>query len=204
VIQNFSHKLFKRAIDFAGAIIGLLIFSPLFLILPVVIKVQSSGPVFFKRKVLGQKGKLFSACKFRTMVKNADEILQKDLELNERYLENFKLKKDPRITTVGYFLRKYSFDEIPQFFNVLKGQMSLVGPRIMTAEEVKLYGDDKEKVLRVRPGMTGVWQISGRQDVPFARRMEMDLDYVDNWHLVEDLLILFKTIPVVIKGRGAY
>jgi lipopolysaccharide/colanic/teichoic acid biosynthesis glycosyltransferase len=204
MIQNFSYRFIKRSIDFTGALIGLIIFFPLFLILPLVIKAQSSGPVFFKRKVLGQKGKLFSAFKFRTMVKNADEILRKDQELNERYLENFKLKKDPRITTVGYFLRRYSLDEIPQFFNVLKGQMSIVGPRMMTAEEIKLYGDDREKVLGVRPGMTGVWQVSGRQDVPFARRKEMDLDYINNWHLMEDILILFKTIPVVINGWGAY
>ena len=138
------------------------------------------------------------------MVKNADEILQKDSDLNDRYLENFKLKQDPRITSIGYFLRKYSVDEIPQFLNVLIGQMSLVGPRMMTAEEVKHYEDKKEKVLQARPGMTGVWQVSGRQDVPFPRRMEMDVGYVENWHFWEDILILLKTVPVVIKGQGAY
>jgi lipopolysaccharide/colanic/teichoic acid biosynthesis glycosyltransferase len=204
MIYSLSYKILKRATDLLGAVMGLLVFSPLFLILPFLIKIQSPGPVFFKRKVLGRKGKPFSALKFRTMVKNADEILQKDLDLNDRYLENFKLRKDPRITTIGYFLRKFSLDEIPQLFNVLKGQMSLVGPRMMTSEELALYKDKREQVLQVRPGMTGVWQISGRQDVPFSQRMKMDIDYVKNWHFWEDILILLKTVPVVIKGRGAY
>lgn len=202
--KNKLNQVLKRIFDILSGFLGILATLPLFIIIPILIKIDSKGSVIYKRNVIGKDGVAFSAFKFRTMVKNADQILENDPELNECFLDCFKLKKDPRITKVGYFLRKYSLDEFPQLLNVLKGQMSLVGPRMMTSLELQRYGEKKDIVLSVRPGLTGLWQVSGRQNVSFQTRMEMDLDYVQNWSLGKDFIILFKTFRVVVNGDGAY
>jgi len=199
-----AYFFIKRITDISGAVIGLVVFSPLFLILPLIIKIDSKGPVFYRRKVIGKNGKPFSAFKFRTMVLNAEQILQEDQDLNAKFLLRFKLKNDPRITRLGYFLRKYSLDEVPQLFNVLSGQMSLVGPRIMTEIELKEYGKRRNKVLAIKPGLSGLWQVSGRQEVPFERRRALDIFYVDNPSLTKDMIIIFKTIRVMLRAKGAY
>ena len=194
----------KRVLDITGACMGLLLFSPFFIIIPFVTLIESRGPLIHKRKVLGKNGKLFSAYKFRTMVQNADHFLEENREMRIQFLENFKLKEDPRVTKAGRILRKYSLDEIPQFVNVLKGEMSLVGPRIKTEEELDCYGSSREKVLSVKPGLTGLWQVSGRQEVPFSQRMKMDITYLDQASFWGDVAILLRTIPAVLKGTGAH
>lgn len=186
------------------AFLGLLVLSPLFFVLPLVIRIGSRGPVFFCRRVVGKDNVPFSALKFRTMVLDADALLAENPSLMEEFLVRFKLKKDPRITKVGYFLRKYSLDEIPQLINILQGRMSLVGPRIMTELELQRYGRLRGKVLSMSPGLTGLWQISGRQEVPFEKRVKLDIRYVENWSFSSDMIIMMKTLPVVLKGTGAY
>jgi lipopolysaccharide/colanic/teichoic acid biosynthesis glycosyltransferase len=201
--RKYAKKL-KRLTDIMLSCLGLIILFPLFILLPLLIKRESKGPAVHKRRVLGKDAVSFDAYKFRTMVKNADKLLEEDPTLNEAFLENFKLKKDPRITRIGFFLRKYSLDEIPQLINVLKGQMSLVGPRMMTNLELDQYGKSKMAILSVKPGITGLWQVSGRQDVSFQQRVELDLKYLSHWSLWMDLKILFRTIFVVVKAVGAY
>ena len=197
-------KLLKSLTDIFGACLGLLIFSPLFLILPVIIKIGSKGPVIHKRKVVGKGDTVFYAYKFRTMVDNADKILKDNKELNETFLLNFKLIKDPRITRVGYILRRYSLDEIPQLINVLRGQMSLIGPRMMTPAEHQRYGEWRDLILTVKPGLSGLWQVSGRQEVSFQERMELDVKYVKNYSFWKDVEILYMTFIAVFKAEGAF
>jgi len=194
----------KKLMDVFGACMGLTVLSPLFFVLPLLIKIESKGPVFHKRKVVGKNNVPFFAYKFRTMVKDADKILENDKTLNKNFLGNFKIKKDPRITQVGYYLRKYSLDEVPQLINILKGQMSLVGPRMMTDIELQEYGKWRNLILIMKPGLSGLWQVSGRQNVSFQRRIGFDIDYVTNWSLWKDIQIIFKTFIVVLKAEGAY
>lgn len=199
-----SQQFLKRCLDVVLAFAGLLALLPLFLVLPLVIRTQTRGPVFFHRLVVGKNNVPFFALKFRTMVQDADALLAKDPELLQEFLVRFKLKKDPRITKFGYFLRRYSLDEIPQLINIIQGRMSLVGPRIMTEQELHRYGDLKAKVLSVRPGLTGLWQISGRQEITFEERVKLDTIYVERWSLWEDIIIIKRTLPVILKGTGAY
>ena len=202
---NYTYdNLLKRLIDISASCVGHSRCLPLFIILPIVIKIESKGPVFYKRGVIGKNGIPFFAYKFRTMVQDADEILENNPELNRCFLECFKIKRDPRITKMGYYLRKYSFDEIPQLINVLKGQMSIVGPRMMTTLELREYGEYRDLILSVKPGLTGLWQVSGRQNVTFKRRVELDILYVNSWSLYKDLAIIFKTFRVIFNGEGAY
>jgi lipopolysaccharide/colanic/teichoic acid biosynthesis glycosyltransferase len=154
--------------------------------------------------VLGQGGKEFDALKFRTMYVNGEEILAKHPELKAELARNQKLKNDPRITRVGNFLRKYSIDEIPQLINVLAGQMSIVGPRMISPEEMEKYGKWRWNLLTVKPGITGLWQISGRSDVSYAERVRLDMYYIRNYTMWADLRIIWRTIPVVLGGKGAY
>jgi lipopolysaccharide/colanic/teichoic acid biosynthesis glycosyltransferase len=153
---------------------------------------------------MGLNGKQFHALKFRTMVTNGDEILDKHPELKSELTRNHKLKKDPRITRVGAFLRKYSLDELPQLFNVLKRDMSLVGPRMISPEEVSMYKQFDMNLLTVLPGITGLWQVSGRSDISYDERVRLDMYYVRNWSIWLDFQLLYQTIPAVLKGRGAY
>lgn len=205
--QRHSGKRLQRAakavLDFAGAMVLLTALSPVILLIALFIKLDDGGPVFYRRRVVGRAGE-FDAFKFRTMVTNADAVLMSDSKLREKFEQNFKLKNDPRVTRVGSFLRKYSLDELPQFLNVLQGRMSLVGPRMITAAELDKYGAFGQRLLEVRPGLTGYWQVNGRQKVSYEERVKMDVYYLDHWSLILDLEILLKTPVRVIRGEGAY
>ncbi len=193
----------KRALDFLGAGFLLLLMAPLFCFLSLLIRLQDGGAVIYKRRVVGPKGE-FDAYKFRTMRPDADAILASNPSLRAAFERNFKLKSDPRVTPVGAFLRKYSLDELPQVFNVLKGEMSLVGPRMITAAELRKYGEYQELLLTVKPGLTGYWQVNGRQQISYEERVQMDVFYICNWSLLMDLKILLKTPFAVLRGEGAY
>jgi lipopolysaccharide/colanic/teichoic acid biosynthesis glycosyltransferase len=193
----------KRALDALGAAILLAFLSPLVALLALLIKLQDGGPVIHRRRVVGPGGE-FDAFKLRSMRVDADEILQKDPALRREFEVNFKLKQDPRITRVGAFIRRTSLDELPQLWNVLRGQMSLVGPRMITPAELKKFGDAAWIFSAVKPGLTGYWQIQGRQELSYDERVTMDLYYVQHWSLLLDLKILLMTPLRVLRGSGAY
>ncbi len=198
----------KRYIDCILSCLALIISAPIFLILTVLIRLGSSGNALYKQKRIGQGGKIIYIYKFRTMVKNADEILQEHLKNNEAFKkeweEDRKLRNDPRITKVGHFLRKTSLDELPQLFNVIKGEMSLVGPRPIVEAEIERYGDVYLEYTEVKPGITGLWQISGRNNTTYAQRVSYDQYYVAHWSVWLDIWIILKTIPTALMGDGAY
>jgi lipopolysaccharide/colanic/teichoic acid biosynthesis glycosyltransferase len=193
----------KRVIDMLGALTLITILSPLLVLVALLVSVCDGAPVIHRRRVVGRAGE-FDAFKFRTMRTDADEILKSDPVLRRAFMENFKLKSDPRVTKLGSVLRKYSLDELPQLLNVLFGQMSLVGPRMITAAELDKYGDYRQLLIKMKPGITGYWQVHGRQDVSYAERVRMDVEYVQNWRLRKDLEILMLTPKRVLAGRGAY
>jgi exopolysaccharide biosynthesis polyprenyl glycosylphosphotransferase len=194
----------KRVIDIVVSLIAMLVFIPLALIVAIVIKLNSKGPVFFKQARVGRNGSLFTLYKFRSMHQNADRIKQSLGHMNEAEGPVFKIKRDPRITRVGAILRKTSLDELPQFINVLRGEMSLVGPRPPLPQEVERYTDYQRGRLAVKPGLTCLWQVQGRSSVSFDRWVELDLEYIRRQSLWLDLTILLKTIPAVLKGTGAW
>lgn len=194
----------KWLLDYSITIPGLLLLSPFLLLIAFAIKLASPGPVIYRRRVMGVNGRQFDAYKFRTMYINGDDILASYPELQAELAANHKLKKDPRITPVGRFLRKTSLDELPQLVNVLKRDMSLVGPRMITPEEMSKYHQWYMNLLTVRPGITGLWQVSGRSDVSYEERVRLDMQYIRNWSIWSDLQLLVYTIPAVIKSRGAY
>jgi lipopolysaccharide/colanic/teichoic acid biosynthesis glycosyltransferase len=194
-------RIFKRAIDLVGASLLLVVSAPLVLILALRIKLHDDGPVFFRRRVIGPKGE-FDAFKLRTMLVDADEVLRRDPLLRRRFEVNFKLKDDPRITAIGARLRRTGLDELPQLWNVIKGEMSLVGPRMITPIELKKYGDASWIFSEMKPGLTGYWQVSGNQQANYDRRIEMDLFYTESWSLLFDLKILIKTPARVLRGSG--
>ena len=193
----------KRALDFVLSTVLLLLLSPMFVLLAILIKSTSPGPVFFAQERVGQNKRRFNMLKFRSMVVNAEELRAELEEMNEAEGPVFKIKKDPRITPIGGFIRKYSLDEFPQLLNVWRGQMSLVGPRPPLASEVDQYTWNQRRRLSVKPGMTGLWQVSGRSDVGFDEWVELDLQYIDTWSILNDLWILMRTFGAVIQGRGA-
>lgn len=196
-----------RLMDICLSIIFIVFLLPIFLLLMVVVKWDSKGPIFFKQSRIGKNGKIFRIVKFRTMIMNSEEVLKNNTALYKKYVKNsYKLDpfEDPRITKVGEFLRKTSLDEIPQFFNVLKGEMSLVGPRPILDDELKEYGKYAEKFLSVKPGITGYWQVSGRSDVGYPERVDLELYYVDRKSISFDFYILLKTFITVVKKKGAY
>lgn len=203
-----SNRIFKRTIDILAVLTGGLIISPLLVLLCIAIYIDSPGPLFFGHRRLGRDGRYFKTWKFRSMVPNAQEVLVEYLtkhpELRQEWEETYKLQDDPRITRVGRFLRKYSLDELPQLWNVLVGEMSLVGPRPIVDEEVSKYDKAFELYKMVRPGMTGYWQVSGRSDTSYTYRVELDSFYVRNWSVWLDIVILIDTLNVVVKGDGAY
>jgi lipopolysaccharide/colanic/teichoic acid biosynthesis glycosyltransferase len=176
---------------------------PVFCIIALCIRIDDGGPVFHFREIIGFQGKRFRALKFRTMISNADAYLQLHPQLMKTYLQNMKLEQDPRVTRVGRFLRKTSLDELPQLFNILIGQMSLVGPRIIHPSELSRYGVYASKRLSVKPGLTGLWQISGRQHVSYEERVVLDMYYIDHRSILFDLLIIMKTLKVFIVHTGA-
>lgn len=197
-------RLLKALFDYAIVVPGLLLISPVFLLLALMVKMDSPGPALYRRRVLGRDGRVFHAFKFRTMYINGDEILAKHPHLRAELNKNYKLKCDPRVTRVGKLLRKYSLDELPQLLNVLLQDMSLVGPRMITPEEIAMYGRFGEHLLAVQPGLSGLWQVSGRSDTTYDQRVELDMEYVQNWSVWMDVKILFKTPLVVLRGDGAY
>lgn len=194
--------MIKRGVDVISSAVGLLILSPLIAAIALAVKLDSRGPAFYTSDRVGRKGRIFGCHKFRTMVRNADEMLANLQHLNERDGVLFKITNDPRVTRVGGFLRKYSLDELPQLWNVLKGDMSLVGPRPPIAAEVRQYEIDHLKRLDVMPGITGLWQVEARTNPSFASYIALDMEYVDHWNLFLDLRILLKTAAVVVAGTG--
>ncbi len=200
----------KRLFDIIFSLLVLILFAPVYLILALLIALSSHGPIFYIQERVGKNYKRFNCIKFRTMVSNADEVLIQMMETSPQFQQewnsNFKLKKDPRITTIGKFLRITSLDEFPQFWNVLKGDMSVVGPRPLVAEELPKYGCHINEILTIKPGITGLWQVSGRNDIPYPRRVQIDLYYVKCRNLWLDLWIILKTIAVVVipTDNGAY
>ncbi len=194
----------KMLLDYVGAVVALIIFSPLIFFIGFLVKLDSPGPILYRRRVLGRCGKPFDALKFRTMVVNADEVLANDPELREAFEKGYKLKSDPRVTRVGRLLRRSSLDELPQLINVLRGEMSLVGPRMITPEEATRYGKWQLNLLTVKPGITGPWQINGRSEIPYEDRVRLSMHYIRNYSIWLDLGILIRTILVVVQGKGAY
>ena len=198
------YRIIKRAFDFIVALIASVITIPVFLLIAIAIKVDSRGPVFFVHHRVGKEGKPLSLLKFRTMVVGAEEMIKNfNPEQEKEWQENFKLENDPRITRIGKFLRKTSLDELPQLYNILIGNLSFVGPRPVTKEKKKKYGENKVKVLSVSPGLTGWWACNGRSNIDYEERMKLELYYVDHASLSLDIKILFKTVGVIDTDEGA-
>jgi exopolysaccharide biosynthesis polyprenyl glycosylphosphotransferase len=195
--------IFKRVFDTVFSTVALALLSPILLAIAIAIKLDSPGPVFYTSERIGKKGVVFRCIKFRTMVRDADNRRAEIMHMNERDDVLFKVSNDPRVTKSGRFLRKYSFDELPQFFNVLRGEMSIVGPRPPLAGEVRKYDLDHLRRLEVTPGITGLWQVQGRQDPSFASYVSLDVSYIDNWSIWLDFKIILRTVAVVFAGTGS-
>jgi lipopolysaccharide/colanic/teichoic acid biosynthesis glycosyltransferase len=193
----------KRLFDVVGSLFGLIIAAPLFPFIALAIRLDSPGPIFFRPGIIGYRGREFSAYKFRTMDPRALETLLQDPQLLSQYNKNLKIANDPRITRIGRWLRLTSVDELPQLINVLKGEMSLVGPRMLAELELQKFGEHRDKILSVKPGMAGLWVASGRQTLSFDRRLELELHYVDNWSLWLDAKCFFKTLLIAVQMIGA-
>lgn len=193
----------KRLMDVLGSSFLLLLLSPLIALIALCIKLHDGGPVIYRRRVVGLNGE-FDAFKLRSMRVDADQLLHRDSALRSEFERNFKLKDDPRITPVGRVLRKFSLDELPQLVNVFRGQMSLVGPRMIAPVELEKFAGSGWIFRQMKPGMTGYWQVYGRQEVSYARRVEMELFYVEHWSLLLDCKILMTTPLAVLRGAGAY
>lgn len=194
----------KRVFDIVWSLIGLIVLSPVFIILSILVKATSEGPVFFAHKRVGKGGKTIKIYKFRSMVTNAEELIKQFTpEQKAEYEKNFKLENDPRITKVGNFMRKTSLDELPQLINILKGDISIVGPRPVMDVETKIYGNYRNMLLSVKPGLTGFWAANGRSHTTYTRRRAMEIYYVKNRSVLLDLKIIFKTFISVFKREGA-
>ena len=207
--KHITYRFVKRLIDILGGVVGTILLVPITLCVYLARKIlkEDDGPLFYEQLRIGKNGKKFRLYKFRSMCIDADKKLKKYLEQNEEarkeFEENQKLKDDPRITKIGDFLRKTSLDELPQMLNILKGEMSFIGPRPVVDGEIEKYGTNKEKFLSVKPGLTGYWQVNGRSNTTYAERIDMELYYVDNQSLWLDIKIFFKTFISVIKKEGA-
>lgn len=203
--SSAAYRLSKRTIDIIGALIGLILFSLIFIVVSILIKIEDpKGPVFFSQIRVGKNEKPFKMYKFRSMVSNAEKLLEDLLPYNEVSGAMFKMKNDPRVTKVGKFIRKTSIDELPQLFNVLKGEMSLVGPRPPLPKEVDEYSSYEKQRLLVAPGCTGLWQASSRNSVGFKEMVELDLEYIKKRSIMFDFYIIVKTIRVLIGSKNAY
>ena len=204
------YKLIKNLFDLLFSILFLIAFLPLFIIISLLIKLSSRGPIFFTQKRIGKNNIPFKCIKFRTMYPEAKDILEnlliKDSLMKKEFEETHKIKNDPRITSIGRLLRKTSLDELPQFINVIRGEMSIIGPRPIVKEEKKKYGKFFKKVFIIKPGITGLWQVSGRNNLTYKRRVMLDLNYVENYNLIMDIRILIRTFGVILfpLDRGAY
>jgi exopolysaccharide biosynthesis polyprenyl glycosylphosphotransferase len=203
VRSNPYEEALKRLFDIVVSASALVLLSPLLFMVAALVKLTSRGPVFFKQQRIGLHGRPFNMLKFRSMVVNADAMKDKLAALNEQRGPVFKMKNDPRVTTIGRFIRKYSIDELPQIINVLRGEMSIVGPRPPVPKEVVQYEPWQRRRLSVRPGLTCIWQVSGRNQITFDEWMKMDMQYIDHWSLSRDLSLVLKTFPVVMTGKGA-
>lgn len=207
IVDNEKIRLYsvtKKSMDLILSFIGLILLIPVFLILAILVKLDSKGPVFYAHNRKGKNRSDIKIYKFRTMYSNSDEIFESfSDEQKEEYYKNFKLDNDPRVTKVGDFLRRTSLDEIPQLINVLKGDLSLVGPRPIVEKEICKYGQYADKLFSVIPGITGYWQSHGRSDTSYEERIEMDMYYIDNRSILLDIKIMFKTVISVIKKEGA-
>lgn len=207
IVDNEKIRLYsvtKKSMDLILSFIGLILLIPVFLILAILVKLDSKGPVFYAHTRKGKNRSDIKIYKFRTMYSNSDEIFESfSDEQKEEYYKNFKLDNDPRVTKVGDFLRRTSLDEIPQLINVLKGDLSLVGPRPIVEKEICKYGQYADKLFSVIPGITGYWQSHGRSDTSYEERIEMDMYYIDNKSILLDIKIMFKTVISVIKKEGA-
>jgi exopolysaccharide biosynthesis polyprenyl glycosylphosphotransferase len=193
----------KRAFDIVASTLALVALSPLMVVIAALIKLTSRGPLLFRQNRVGLHGRIFHMLKFRSMVANAEELKARLMAHNEQQGPVFKMRRDPRITSVGRFIRKYSIDELPQLINVLRGEMSIVGPRPPIPTEVSKYEAWQRRRLSVRPGLTCVWQVSGRNQTSFEEWMYLDMQYIDHWSLAQDFQLILKTVPVVLTGRGA-
>jgi exopolysaccharide production protein ExoY len=198
----------KRMLDILIASTALLAFAPLFLLIALLLKATDRGPILYRQPRVGFRSSHFGCLKFRSMVTDSDAALARHLrdcpEAAVEWAETRKLKRDPRITAIGQVLRQLSLDELPQLWNVIRGDMSIVGPRPVLIDEIKMYGSSAGHYLLTRPGLTGAWQISGRSDVSYERRVSLDRDYVENWSFWNDIRIIVKTVPVVIAAKGTY
>jgi lipopolysaccharide/colanic/teichoic acid biosynthesis glycosyltransferase len=199
-----ADEMLKNVLDYTVAVIILALISPLLLLLALIIKLDSPGPVIYRRRVMGRHGRQFDAFKFRTMVVNGDALLNAHPDLKALWQRDQKLENDPRVTRSGHWLRKLSLDELPQLFNVLRGEMSLVGPRMIAPVEVARYGKEASHVFAVKPGITGLWQVSGRSNLSYQDRARLDLQYVRTRSVGMDLRLLVMTIPAVLFRRGAF
>jgi Undecaprenyl-phosphate galactose phosphotransferase WbaP len=207
-LKMFWNLGIKRLLDLLLVSLGGLVILPFLLLIALLIKLSSPGPVLYGHKRLGLNGKYFKAYKFRSMIigaeKKLENLLEADPRLREEWEASHKLKDDPRVTKIGNLLRRTSFDEFPQLINILKGEMSLVGPRPVTDPEIEKYGENSMRVLSVKPGLTGLWQVSGRSDTDYAERVSHDLYYIQSWSVWLDLWILYRTPGVILRGKGAY
>lgn len=203
---NTTYLALKRIVDIIGAVLGIVVLSPVFLFIVIAIKLEDpAGPIFYAHNRLGKCGKNIPVYKFRSMYQNADKMVQSFTEEQKKeYAETFKLKDDPRITKIGKFIRKTSLDELPQLFNILKGEMSIVGPRPIVKAELIKYKGQESLLLSVKPGLTGMWQAMGRSDTTYEERVRMDIEYINNRSFLFDIKIILYTIISVIQGRGAY
>ena len=204
--NSVFYLLTKRTIDFIGALVGLILLSPIMVIVAIAIKLEDpKGNIIFGHMRVGKDGKMFPCLKFRSMFSNAEEMKKNFTEEQKReYAETFKLKDDPRITKVGKFIRKTSLDELPQLFNILKGDMTIVGPRPIVTDELDFYGEYEGYYKAVKPGLTGLWQVSGRSDTTYDERVDLDMEYVTTRNTFKDLYIIFMTAVKVLKREGSY
>jgi len=204
---DLGSNTLKRAMDIIGSLALIVLFSPLLIVIAFLVH-RDGGSSLYSQSRVGYGGKSFKCFKFRSMIMDSQQFLENFLannpEAQAEWNKDFKLKDDPRITPVGKFLRKTSLDELPQLFNVLKGDMSLVGPRPVVADELTRYGNLTQKYMSARPGMTGLWQVSGRNDTTYRERISLDCYYIENWGAHTDMLLMFKTLTVIFQGRGAY
>lgn len=206
---KIKHRAIKRIFDIVFSLSILVLFLPVFVVIGLIVALSSKGPIVYAHSRIGRGGKKFGCYKFRSMYFDADkrlqELLKNNPDLKNEWEKNFKLKNDPRITPIGSFLRKTSLDEFPQFWNVLKGDLSVVGPRPVIQDEiVKYYGDKAAKVLSIRPGLTGLWQVSGRSNTSYDVRVLLDEEYINKQSLALDIKLVLKTIPAMLTSRGAY
>lgn len=214
--RMWAEIFFKRLIDIFASVLVVVVGFPFFLAIALLIKLTSKGPVFFSQQRIGERGDVFTLYKFRTMRQDADDSIHREFtrsfiegrmsnsSLDEKAPSIYKLADDPRVTAVGNFLRKTSLDELPQFINILRGEMTIVGPRPPLQYELEYYEEWHKLRLKVKPGLTGLWQVSGRSSVPFNEMVKLDLYYIEHWSLLLDLKIMLRTIPVMLFGSGGY